>query len=450
MTDKIVELIRRFAPMSARSAEWDFLMAGTGKPQRWHEIEDSFRVLIIADPGAGKTFEAQTRARRINERGRYAFFIRIEKIDGNFEQAFEVGTAAGFEAWLASTEEAWFFLDSVDEAQLETPRALEDAVCIFGTRCHTALDRARIFITSREDAWRALPDQTLIEQHLPYGEPDPAEKKDDTSRDSDPTLKLFRLVGLNEDEIGLFAGHYGVSDVADFVDAVKRADLLTLAERPFDLKALIRVWIADRKLGSRFEVLQRMIALQLAPLSAATAPARYDAAKMREGARALAGAVMMTGKAVICLPAGVHSLDRIDPRVLLEGWSDTEINALLRTGLFDDIVYTSVRFRHREIRELLSAEWANDLLDCPSERPRVEDLFFRERYGEQVIVPRTRPTLTWLILLDDTVRDRALALAPEIASEGGDPSQLPLEIRKTMLRDIVDRVAGRKDESHGQ
>lgn len=116
MTDKIVELIRRFAPMSSRSAEWDFLMAGTGKPQRWHEIEDAFRVLIIADPGAGKTFEAQMRARRIKERARHAFFIRIENIDANFEQAFEVGTAAEFATWLVSTEEAWFFLDSVDDA----------------------------------------------------------------------------------------------------------------------------------------------------------------------------------------------------------------------------------------------------------------------------------------------------------------------------------------------
>ncbi|CAB3773636.1 hypothetical protein [Paraburkholderia humisilvae] len=81
MTEKIVELIRRFSAMSSRSKEWDFLMPGPGRPQRWHEIEDEFRVLIIADPGAGKTFEAQTRARRIQERGRHAFFIRIEKID---------------------------------------------------------------------------------------------------------------------------------------------------------------------------------------------------------------------------------------------------------------------------------------------------------------------------------------------------------------------------------
>lgn len=441
MTDRIVELIRRFVPMSSRPREWDFLMTGSGKPRRWHEIEDEYRVLIIADPGAGKTFEAQTRAQRLKGRGRRAFFIRIEKIDANFEQAFEVGTAAEFADWLASTDEAWFFLDSVDEAQLDTPRALEDAVRIFGSRCHAALDRARIFITSREDAWRALPDQTLIEQHLPHGEPDPDEADANADDDGDPTLKLFRLDGLSQDEIALFSGHYGVGDVAAFVDAVNRANLLALAERPFDLKALIRVWQADHRLGSRFEVLQRMIALQLAPLSAATSFVRFDANKMRAGARLLAGAVTMTGKTVICLPDGVQSPDRIDPRVLLEGWSEAEINALLQTGLFDDIVYQSVRFRHREIRELLSAEWANDLLAQPGGRERVEHLFFRDSHGEAVIVPRTRPTLTWLILFDDAVRDRAMALAPEIASEGGDPSRLPLAVRRTMLRNIAERIA---------
>ena len=112
-----------------------------------------------------------------------------------------------------------------------------------------------------------MPDQTLIEQHLPYGEPAQTESAENTSRKSDPTLKLFRLAGLSADEVALFASHYGVSDVSDFVDAIKRANLLNLAERPFDLKALIRVWLVDHRLDNRFEVLQRMIELQLAPPS---------------------------------------------------------------------------------------------------------------------------------------------------------------------------------------
>ncbi len=124
MTDKVVELIRRFSPISSHSKKWDFLMRGPGQPRRWPEIDDEFRVLIVADPGAGKTFEAQTHARGLQKRGRHAFFIRIEKIDATFDESFEVGTAAEFAAWLASTDEAWFFLDSVDEAQLETSRTL--------------------------------------------------------------------------------------------------------------------------------------------------------------------------------------------------------------------------------------------------------------------------------------------------------------------------------------
>jgi len=118
MTEKVVELIRRFKPMSSRSWEWDFLMSRPGKLQRWHEIEGEYRVLIIADPGAGKTFEAKTRARKMREGGKNAFFIRIEKIDASFDHAFEIGTAEEFAAWFGSTEEAWFFLDFVDEAQL--------------------------------------------------------------------------------------------------------------------------------------------------------------------------------------------------------------------------------------------------------------------------------------------------------------------------------------------
>lgn len=441
MRETSVELIRRFAPLSSRTGYWDSLYLVPGKSQRWHEIEDERRVLILADPGAGKTFEAMSRARKIRQRGKEAFFIRIEVIDATFENAFEVGTGDEFVAWLASNEEAWFFFDSVDEAQLETPRALENAVRIFGERIHAARERAHIFITSRDDAWQALPDRTLVEKYLPCGAPAEAESEEDTSRTSDPMLKVFRLIGISKDEIGLFSSYYGVGDVAAFVDAIQRGNLMTLAERPFDLKALIRKWLADRALGSRFGVLQRLIELQLEPLSAVNATARIDAAKARAGARALAGAVMLTGKAIICLPDGVHSPDRIDPRELLPNWTVAELDTLLRTGIFDDIVYTSVRFRHREIRELLSAEWAHDLLVQPGGRARVEHLFFRESYGEQVIVPRARPTLAWLILLDEEVRDKALALAPEIASEGGDPSRLPFDVRRTMLADIVERIA---------
>ena len=156
MKDIVVQLIRRFIPTAAHLGEWEFLSsAASGKPVGWHELEDSGRVLILADPGAGKTFEALDRAQKIRDRGAKAFFIRIEAINATFETAFEVGTSAEFAEWLVSNEDAWFFLDSVDEAQLETPRALEDAIRLFGARTPDARQGATLFPTSPEDPSKA-------------------------------------------------------------------------------------------------------------------------------------------------------------------------------------------------------------------------------------------------------------------------------------------------------
>ncbi|MVZ98165.1 hypothetical protein EUU23_10715 [Sphingorhabdus sp. IMCC26285] len=447
MKDIVVQLIRRFVPTAAQLGDWEFLSsAASGKPVGWHDLEDFRRVLILADPGAGKTFEALDRAKKIRDRGAKSFFIRIEAINATFETAFEVGTATEFAEWLISNEEAWFFLDSVDEAQLETPRALEDAIRLFGARIHDARERAHIFITSREDAWKALSDRSLVKQYLPFGAPsDEATAETENDVSAPPDLQVFRLAGLKIDQIRLFAGHYGVGNVSAFVAAIERGNLMSMGERPFDLKALIRKWQADQALGGRLEVLQRMIELLLAPLSLESSLPKIDTDKARAGARSLAAAVTLTGRNIICLPDGLLSADRIEPAKVLPDWSEAELAALLRTGIFDDIVYTSVRFRHREIRELLTAEWAAELMSRPEARTDVEALFFRTQYGEEVIVPRMRPTLTWLLLLDETVRDRALALEPEIATEGGDPSHLPLPVRQAMLTEIVERIAADKE-----
>jgi len=105
-----------------------------------------------------------------------------------------------------------------------------------------------------------------------------------------------------------------------------------------------------------------------------------------------------------------------------------------------------VRFRHRDVRELLTAEWFDGLLKSGNSRYSVEALFFREQYDENVVAPRLRPILTWLILLDDEIRRRALEIHPEIAVEGGDPSRLPLLERQRILADIVRRIVSDEDD----
>ncbi|MGI2137659.1 hypothetical protein [Shewanella baltica] len=81
---------------------------GFDKPKDWSDLETEYQVVILADAGAGKTFEMRAQAEYAIEQGRAAFFIRIEDLDINFEDAFEVGTAQQFDMWLESSEDAWF------------------------------------------------------------------------------------------------------------------------------------------------------------------------------------------------------------------------------------------------------------------------------------------------------------------------------------------------------
>ncbi|MGL4712362.1 MAG: hypothetical protein ACRCWP_07325, partial [Shewanella sp.] len=154
----------------------------------------------------------------------------------------------------------------------------------------------------------------------------------------------------------------------------------------------------------------------------------------------------LTGEAGIFVPDQTHGKVGIDAESVLYDWNSNDVKALLERGLFNDIIYGAVRFRHREIRELLTAEWFHSLIETGNSRCAVESLIFKEQYGEQVVTPRLRPILPWLILFDPPIRKKALALHPEIAVEGGDIARLPLNERKRILVDIVRRIVADEDD----
>lgn len=220
-----------------------------------------------------------------------------------------------------------------------------------------------------------------------------------------------------------------------------RTNLMALAGRPFDLDGILRKWADDETLGSRSELLRHNVESRLNeidPDRAMRGPLNPN--KARDGARALAAAVILTGEAGIRVPDSVQQRTGIDAEAVLADWSRGDVQTLLERGIFDDVIYGAVRFRHRDVRELLAAEWFRELLEKGQSRSKIEALFFREQYGEQIVSPRLRVVLPWLILDDEKIRAGALDILPEIAVEGGDPARLPLPVRKRILADIVGRI----------
>ena len=461
MRDQPVPLTRHFSlvPRSETDTdEQELHSIWSGRRHTgWQELEEEFRCVILAEAGAGKSFEMEARARHLEEQGRAAFFIRIEDIEDDFETAFEVGSAAAFKAWMDSSEEAWFFLDSIDEARLENPRTFEKAIRRFAERTKPAQHRARIFISSRPYAWRPSSDRHLIERHLPFKKPARERTGEheggfesgeaDESAEQDSALCVHLLDPLKEDDIREFAKHRRVPQIDGLIIELQRANLMPLAARPFDLEGILSKWKSDRALGGRHELLQHNIDLRLNEIN----PDRQQRQplspeKARQGARLLAAAVILTGKPGIRVPDSTLSEDGFDAQTVLGDWEPTEVQTLLERGIFNDVLYGIVRFRHREVRELLAAEWFRDHLRNGSSRRKTESLFFREQYGHAVITPRLRPVLPWLILDDNEVRRKAVGISPEIAVEGGDAARLPLAERKALLHDIVRRIAEDADD----
>lgn len=459
MMYKPVPLVRYFSlvPRSKADSDEQELRSIWGNRKRtgWQEIEEEFRCVILAEAGAGKSFEMETRARHAEKLGRAAFFIRIEDIEEDFESAFEVGRADTFENWLNSQEEAWFFLDSIDEARLENPRAFEKAIKRFAKRIKPATQRARVFISSRPYAWRARSDRDLLERHLPFNKliPEAVDGGDyiseeiDAGQPSEPesALRVYLLDPLGEDGIRTFANHRDTPLVDRLIVDLDRANMMAMAARPFDLEGILAKWKTDQTLDGRLALLQHNIDLRLSEIDPNRAQRQpLNREKARRGACVLAAAVILTGEPGIRVPDSTQREIGIDAETILGDWDPAEVKALLERGIFNDALYGLVRFRHREVRELLAAEWFRELLRYGNSRHATEELFFREQYGQQVIIPRLRPILPWLILFDDELRHRALEIAPEVAVEGGDAALLPFAERQALLDDIVRRVA--KDE----
>ncbi|WP_460941180.1 hypothetical protein [Spirosoma humi] len=133
----------------------------------WKELVNEYRVVILAEAGAGKTQEIRHATQTLRTENKFAFFMRLEHVADDLESAFEEGTYQEFQNWLNSNEEGWLLLDSVDEARLKDPKDFTKAIRKLSSRISIAIQRTHIVITSRISAWRPKTDLKFCETQFP-------------------------------------------------------------------------------------------------------------------------------------------------------------------------------------------------------------------------------------------------------------------------------------------
>ena len=419
----------------------------------WEEILKKSRVVILGEPGSGKTEELRAITERLREAGSCAFFCRIDYLqESDVRQALDIGTSPEFDEWIIGDKEAYFFLDSVDEALLSSRKAFEKALLRFVDALGGSLNRSRVVVSCRVSEWRATADLELLNRYLPEltvsmrkeSKETPVGKARKAAEDAQMETveerdhRVLQLAPLNEGQIRLFAVEKGIVRVDDFINGIERADAMIFAERPQDLLELIQYWTKEGCLGRHADMLDFDINIKLKEHDSDRDLQRpFSADEALTGAQRLAAAVTLEKKDTIILPDKPidYNLKKasIDPKESLPEWTGIKIQMLLDRAIFDEAIYGTVRFHHRSVREYLTAYWLRHLLDSGKSRRAVENLLFANRYGHDVVIPSMRPIAAWLAIWDERVRNRLRTLAPEVLIEYGDPSVLPVEFRKELL-----------------
>ncbi|WP_421416900.1 hypothetical protein [Agrobacterium tumefaciens] len=431
---------------------------GSGASTTWAELSAEMRVVVLAEAGAGKTWEIRNLAESLRAEGKVAFFIRLELLAEHFDLAFEPDRYLEFEAWRAGQDEGWLLVDSVDEARLRHPSDFAIAIRRLAARLGAARARAHIVLTGRTSAWRPATDLATCNEQLPHPSPGSTKQIDEQAEDADSAVtsisegsaanastygyRLVALEDLNDQQIRRFATVRGVADVTAFIQEIEHRDAVGFAGRPQDLDELVGFWRDEHRIGSRWEILNASITRRLSERDQNRADAQpLSPDRALAGAQALAAAVTLIGVPVIRVPDGEEGADGLAAADILQTWSAPDIGILLQRPVFDGAIYGTVRFHHRSVREFLAAQWfAERLAQAPS-RLGIEQLIFRRQYGMDVISPLLRPIVPWLVLMDEGIRRRVLALAPEVIFEGGDPSRLPPADQRRILSDVCEQMA---------
>lgn len=452
-----IELNRTFRELLRNEERGDEVGALSPGPSTLtlSELLAARRVVILSDAGSGKTQEILEAARRLRREGKPAFFLRLENVAFDFDSAFEEGSLEEFQKWVEGSDEGWVLLDSIDESRLRSPLDFDRALRTVSGRLSPAKQRTHLILTGRPAAWRPRTDLALCEKLFPAGSGRALSPPDDevspesyrVGQRPSPAAS-FTIVGMEElsaAQVRRFALGRQISDTDAFIDAIERADALSFTARPHDLEELAALWRETGVIGSRRDLMENSVKRRLKEPTQTRAEAwPLPLEKARDGVQRIAAALMLTNHQSIWVPDGDETIRgvsclRLDG--LMPDWDAKELATLLGRPLFAHDVYGTVRFHHRSVKEYLAAQWFLDLLKHERSRREVEGLFFREQYGLEVVTPSLRPLLPWIAMADNRVLARVRRVAPEIVFEGGDPVQLPVDVRIDILESVCRQLA---------
>ncbi len=458
----IVDLNRRFHEWNDEEPPDPDLSSALGLDDGgigWDQLLTKRRAVILAEAGSGKSTEFAERARLTAHSNAYVFHASVEDVGSDgLDESLSVDARSKLSQWRKAVDDAWFFIDSVDEAKVagikfeRVARKLSDGI-------HGAEERCHVFLSCRVTDWHPQRDREALKRWLPVSsvirmpEPTPEDEllriirsEPNPNQEGPPNEEPFIAImaQLDPERVRLFAKAKGVSQIEQFLKAIDDADLWHFARRPLDLDWLVRLWQAEGRMGT----LQEMVGLSINERLKETNPdrARNDDLNNVIALRAVEriGAAMVFGRrTTVAIPDGPAELaldSALDLADILPDWSADDRIRLLTRPIFDPATFGRVRFHNDNdgiVRSFLTARWLVRLREANLPTGELFRLLFANSYGLELIRPSLNETAAWLCLWDKDVANEVVRLAPGLLLRAGDPASLSPNIRSEALSALL-------------
>ncbi len=448
-----IELNRQFREVTAaidpeRAALESYAAEVTGQSSDldWDDLLKRRRVVVLGEPGSGKTQELRNKTEELRVHGKYAFFIRLDQlVFESLESSLGRQRTNLLLRWMRSRDEAVFFLDSVDESKRQYQNDFLTALDRFQDGIREGLARATIVMSSRISEWRPETDAWEVKSRFPIP------PTDHPGDDHATNLLIVQLVPLDKERVRLFAQAKGVDDPDAFLQQLDAAHAWPFARRPLDVLALITYWQRHGGFGSLRELIEFDLQIKLRETHDRARTDPLSEKQAREGAMALGAAVAFCRRFEFSVPddrpiGGEDAMDAAE--CLPEGWPSNQKLAILNRAVFDGASVGRIRFHHRRVAEYLAAEWLNERMAQGCELERLDQLLFERTSDKRTLRPSLAPVTAWLACGDEEwnrlARQWILEADPALFLRHGDPTSLPVKYRESLFRKLVERYRGRQ------
>jgi hypothetical protein len=254
-------------------------------------------------------------------------------------------------------------------------------------------------------------------------------------------VHVVLLTPLGAAERKTFAAALGVTNVAEFEEAIVRNGLEAFADRPRDVEELARYWRENGAFGSLMNMTESAVAQRLLEINDDRGDNRdLSQDQARRGAERLAAALTLAKSFTIAVASSADeplAEGAVDPSKVLPEWNAAQVRALLRKAIFAPATYGRVRFHHRGSQEYLTASWLGRLISEGGRLREVERLIFVTRYDVDTLVSSLAPAAAWLALNYPSIRNLLIARDPPVLLRHGDPRSLPFEAKERLLENFA-------------